>query len=74
MVFVAPETEARRIFLVLCKERVHAGIVRYQEHGKGICAFLPIGSRTRVITVSYQDCGVQVSLYIVAANETSPAG
>ena len=46
----------------------------YQEHGEGINAFLSVGGRTGVVTFLYQERLIQISLYVVAANETSPAG
>lgn len=49
MVFVAPETEARRIFLILCKEHVHAGVMCYQERGESVDTFLSVGSRTGIV-------------------------
>ena len=46
----------------------------YQEHGKGIDAFLSVGSRTGVVAVHQEEYRIQIPLYVAAANETSPAG
>ena len=46
----------------------------YQEHGEGVDTFLSVGSRTGSVTVHQEERRIQISLYVVIANETSPAG
>ena len=46
----------------------------YQEHGEGVDVLLSVGSRTGSVTVHQEERRIQISLDIVAANETSPAG
>ena len=46
----------------------------YQEHGEGVDVLLSVGSRTGSVTVHQEERRIQISLYVVVANETSQAG